>query len=171
MDHSDATRDVFIAGLRNAHAMEKQALSVLQPQIDRLENYPEIRSMLQQHYVETENQIARLDQIFQAVGESPSGIKDTLLSAMGSVAAMGHSVASDEVLKSHMADYMFEHFEIAAYTSLISMASFIGAGSAIPLLQQNLDEERRFASWLHDALPAVTETFMQRTASGQPAGA
>lgn len=166
MDYSDEARDFFVTGLRNAHAMESQALSVLEPQLNRLENYPELRSMLQQHITETEGQIDRLDQIFAALGESPSGLKDTMLSAMGSMNAMGHAMAADEVLKNTMADYMFEHFEIAAYTSLISMASFLGMTSAIPLLEQNLAEERRFAAWLHDNIANVTETFMSRTASG-----
>lgn len=166
MDYSDETRAVFVAGLRNAHAMENQALSVLKPQIERLESYPEVKGMLQQHYQETETQIDRLAQIFQELGESPSGLKDTVLSAMGSMAAMGHALSSDEILKNSMANYMFEHFEIASYTSLIAMARFTGMASAVPLLEQNLAEERRFAQQLHDSLPSVTEKFMSRTASG-----
>jgi len=170
MDHSDDTRDIFIVGLRNAHAMENQALSVMRPQVERLEHYPDLKAMLQRHISETEGQIVRLEQIFDMVDESPSGLKATLLSAMGAMASMSHSLASDEVLKNSMANYMFEHFEIAAYTSLITMAGHVGAASAVPLLEQSLAEERRFADWLHDALPTVTDTFMTRTAAGLQAG-
>ncbi|NEX48784.1 ferritin-like domain-containing protein [Pseudotabrizicola algicola] len=167
MDSPNATRGIFVAGLRNAHAMEKQALSVMQPQLDRLESYPELQGLLEKHYRETEDQLARLDQIFASLGESPSGMKDTVLGVMGSMQTMGHSIASDEVLKNHMADYMFEHFEIAAYTSLISMARSLGLTTVIPLLQQTLEEERRCAELLLDALPRVTETFLQRTEMAQ----
>jgi ferritin-like metal-binding protein YciE len=166
MHHSEETRDIFITGLRNAHAMENQALSVIDTQLGRVESYPEMISMLKQHRGETETQIARLDQIFDSLGESPSGLKDTVLSAMGSMQAMGHALASDEILKNHMADYMFEHFEIAAYTSLITMAKAVGATGAVALLQQNLAEEQRFQQMLLDSLPRVTETFLQRTESG-----
>ncbi len=166
MDTSDETLDIFLTGLRNAHAMESQALSVMKPQLNRLEHYPELKAMLDQHIRETEGQIDRLDQIFDSLGESPSGMKDTILSAMGTMNAMGHAMASDEVLKNSMADYMFEHFEIASYTSLITMARYVGASSAIPLLEESLAEERRFASWLHDNLPGLTEQFLSRTASG-----
>lgn len=169
MHHSEATHEVFVTGLRNAHAMESQALSVIDTQLGRLESYPEMIAMLQQHRRETEGQIARLDQIFQGLGESPSTFKDTAMSAMGSMQAMGHALAGDEILKNHMADYMFEHFEIAAYTSLITMAETMGHTSALPLLQQNLAEEQRFQQMLIDSLPAVTQKFLQRTESGQKA--
>ncbi len=169
MHHSEETRDLFITGLRNAHAMESQALSVIETQLGRLESYPEMIAMLQQHRRETESQIARLDQIFQGLGESPSGLKDTVMSAMGSMQAMGHALAGDEILKNHMADYMFEHFEIAAYTALITMAQSMGHTAALPLLQQNLAEEQRFQQMLIDSLPRVTEAFLSRTASGQKA--
>jgi ferritin-like metal-binding protein YciE len=163
------TRDIFITGLRNAHAMESQALSVIDTQLGRLESYPEMITMLQQHRRETEGQIARLDQIFQGLGESASTFKDTAMSAMGSMQAMGHALAGDEILKNHMADYMFEHFEIAAYTSLITMAQTVGHTTAIPLLQQNLAEEQRFQQMLIESLPRVTEQFLSRTASGRKA--
>jgi ferritin-like metal-binding protein YciE len=169
MLHSEATRDIFITGLRNAHAMENQALSVIDAQLGRLESYPEVIAMLQQHRRETEGQIARLDRIFESLDESASGFKDTAMSAMGSMQAMGHALASDEILKNHMADYMFEHFEIAAYTSLITMAQAMGPASAVPLLQENLAEEQRFQQMLLDSLPGVTEKFLQRTESGQRA--
>lgn len=162
----EETRDIFITGLRNAHAMESQALSVIDAQLGRLESYPEITAMLHQHRRETEGQIARLDQIFESFGETASSLKDTAMSAMGSMHAMGHALASDEVLKNHMADYMFEHFEIAAYTALIAMARTLGATTALPLLEQNLEEERRFQQMLIDSLPGVTEKFLQRTESG-----
>ncbi|HLQ20548.1 MAG TPA: ferritin-like domain-containing protein [Tabrizicola sp.] len=169
MFNSEATRDLFITGLRNAHAMESQALSVIDTQLGRLESYPEMIAMLQQHRRETEGQIARLDQIFEGLGESASTLKDTAMSAMGSMQAMSHALAGDEVLKNHMADYMFEHFEIAAYTSLITMAQAMGHTSALPLLQQSLTEEQRFQQMLIDSLPRVTEEFLSRTASGQKA--
>lgn len=168
MTESDI-RDIFITGLRNAHAMESQALSVIDTQLGRLESYPEMITMLQQHRRETEGQIARLDQIFQGLGESASTFKDTAMSAMGSMQAMGHALAGDEILKNHMADYMFEHFEIAAYTSLITMAQTVGHTTAIPLLEQNLAEEQRFQQMLIESLPRVTEQFLSRTASGQKA--
>jgi len=36
------TREVLVTGLKNAHAMENQALSIMKPQLSRIENYPEV---------------------------------------------------------------------------------------------------------------------------------
>ena len=43
------TRSVFVIGLRNAHAMENQALAIMRPQLDRTDDYPEVAQRLQQH--------------------------------------------------------------------------------------------------------------------------
>ena len=60
---NDTGRDIFIAGLRNAHAVENQAVSLIKRQLDRIENYPEVASRLKQHLQETNSQIQRLDDI------------------------------------------------------------------------------------------------------------
>jgi hypothetical protein len=36
------TRDIIVIGLRNAHAMENEALSSMKPQLSRIENYPQV---------------------------------------------------------------------------------------------------------------------------------
>ena len=57
------TDGIFVTGLRNAHAMEHQALSIMKPQVARIEQYPEVAHRLQLHITETENQIQRLEQL------------------------------------------------------------------------------------------------------------
>ena len=164
-----AAYDVFLDGLRNAHAMENQALSIMQPQLGRLEHYPQVSALLDRHIRETEGQIRRLDQVLESLGESASGLKDTMLSLSGSMAAMTHSLATDEIIKNSLANFAFEHFEIAAYTALITAAEDAGHGSAIPLLQQNLDEERAMAADLQAGLPDVVRRYISLSASGERA--
>jgi ferritin-like metal-binding protein YciE len=48
-------RDIFIDGLRNAHAMETQARELMQRQSERLTDYPELKSRVQTHLRETED--------------------------------------------------------------------------------------------------------------------
>lgn len=169
MTSTQTARDIFTDGLRNAHAMEKQALSIMEPQVKRLEHYPDVSAMLTQHIEETKAQIARLDQIFDGLAESSSALKDMSLSFTGTMAAVTHSMASDEILKNSMANFAFENFEIAAYTALITSAEEAGATTAIPLLKQNLDEERRMAEWIESNLPVVTRQFIALSASDQRA--
>jgi len=149
--------------------MEKQALSIMQPQLNRLEHYPDMSQRLQRHIEETEGQIARLDQVLMRLDESNSGLKDTVLSAMGSMAALGHAMAGDEVLKDSFANLAFENFEIAAYTSLITSARICGDSSAVSLFEQSLEEERRMAEWVEQNIPEVTETYIALKVSGQTA--
>jgi ferritin-like metal-binding protein YciE len=141
----------------------------MQPQLNRLEHYPELSQRLEAHIAETDGQIRRLDQILESVGERSSMFKDTLLSAFGSLAALGHVTAGDEVVKNSFANLAFENYEIAAYTSLITAARASGETGALPLLEQSLDEERRMADWVLENVPLVTERFISLGASGESA--
>jgi ferritin-like metal-binding protein YciE len=166
---ADDTRSIFITGLRNAHAMENQALSIMKPQISRIENYPMVAARLEEHYRETENQIGRLERILADLDESPSTIKDWTLSAGGSMAAMGHSMAGDEILKNSFANFAFEHYEIAAYKSLLAIADLGGFSYSTDPLTQTLREEEAMAGWIGDNLKAVTLEFVSLSEKGETA--
>jgi ferritin-like metal-binding protein YciE len=151
--------DLFITGLKNAHGVEKQALSIMTPQVARIENYPEVADRLREHIEETNHQIERLDEILEGLDTSGSGLKDMALGFTGSMAAMAHSIASDEILKNSFANYAFEHFEIASYKSLIVLAEDGGFANAASLLSQSLGEEERMAQWIDEALPMITRRY------------
>src|SRR3982751_7016241 len=76
-DHKqDRLHDLFLTGVRNAHALEKQALSIMTPQVERIENYPEVADRLRAHIKETNGQITRLDEILDQFGTGPSALKE-----------------------------------------------------------------------------------------------
>lgn len=152
-------QDLFVTGLVNLHAVEKQALAIIAPQIARLEHYPEVADRLCLHRDETDAQIVRLDEILAGFETSGSFLKDTALSMSGGMAAIGHSIAGDEILKNSFANYAFEHFEIASYTSLLTLAEDGGFTDTTALLQQSLGEEQSMAQWLGDALPRITRQY------------
>jgi ferritin-like metal-binding protein YciE len=157
--------ELYITALRNAHALENQALSIMKPQISRLENYPDVLRQLEMHSAETEQQITRLEGLLQNLNESHSALKDTALSFTGAMAALGHSVAGDEILKNTFANYAFENFEIASYKSLITMAGSGTFQSYVPLLQQSLTEEQQMAQWIDERLPAITRQYVALSAA------
>jgi hypothetical protein len=74
---TDRMQELFITGLKNAHAMEKQALSIMTPQMERIEHYPEVAERLREHIAETNDQLMRIDEIFDALGSRASALKDT----------------------------------------------------------------------------------------------
>jgi len=163
------TNDIFVTGLRNAHAMEHQALSIMKPQVSRIENYPEVAQRLQQHIAETEMQIERLERVLDGLGENRSALKDAALSLGGSMAVIGHTVAPDEIVKNSFANFAFENYEIAAYKSLLALANQSGNTSAADLLAQNLDEEVAMADWLDQNIEAVTLQYAALRESGATA--
>ena len=166
MANQDILRELFITGLVNAHAVEKQALSIMTPQVGRIENYPEVADRLRLHIDETNGQIARLDEILAGFETSSSTLKDIGLSMSGGMAAVMHSLAGDEIVKNSFANYAFEHFEIAAYKSLLVFAEDGGFTTAAPLLKQSLGEEESMAQWIDEALPLVTRRYATLYAEG-----
>lgn len=160
-DASTREHELFITGLKNAHAMEKQALSIMTPQMQRIQHYPEVAERLREHIEETNGQIMRLDEILDGLGERASAMKDMGLGVMGELAAVGHSFAGDEILKNSFANYAFEHFEMASYKSLITMAEFPGLERYRSALQQNLAEEIAMAEWIDQSLPLVTRRYVE----------
>jgi ferritin-like metal-binding protein YciE len=141
----------------------------MQPQLERIESYPEVARRLEEHIRETHGQIDRLESIMEGLGESASGLKDMALSAVGSMAAMGHAVAGDEILKNSLANFAFENYELAAYSSLVTLAEAGGYQDAKPGLMQSLDEEQAMAEWIGSHLPEVTLRFVRLRETGEQA--
>ncbi|TWF42233.1 ferritin-like domain-containing protein [Neorhizobium alkalisoli] len=166
---STQPRDLFITGLRNAHAMEHQALSIMKPQLHRIENYPEVAEKLDQHIRETESQLERLEEVLTSLAEDRSALKDMALSVTGMIAALGHSAASDEILKNAFANFAFENFEIAAYKSLVTLAEYADLHALAVPLKANLEEELAMAKWLDENMAALTTKFAALSQYGENA--
>lgn len=168
-DTSPTVRSVFVTGLQNAHAVEQQALSLIDRQLDRLVRYPEIADRLRAHRTETEGQIRRIEEILHGLNESHSSWRDAAMALMGNIAALGNSMAGDEVVKNHIVNHAFENFEIATYTSLIALAEAGDFASATPLLQSTLREEEAMAAWVRDSLADLTLKYVGLRSEGRQA--
>ena len=125
--------------LRDAHAMEKQAESLLVATIRRLDNEPQLRTRLEQHLYETRRQLSALQDI------------------------IGIMLPGDEVIKVIITAYVFAHFEVACYTALLTAAKRVGDHSAMHTLEGILAEERGMADWLLHYLPALTGQYLMDT--------
>jgi len=165
----DAVRHTFVVGLRNAHAMEHQALSLMDRQIEHLAHYVEVETRLRSHRGETELQIERLRSILQGLGEGPSTLKDLTLELGANLQALAHMMAPDEIIKNCLANYAFENFEAASYRALLVMADAGGFTDAIPLLEQSLREEEAMVAFVEQTLPQVVRRYLALRASGDEA--
>ncbi len=163
-------REIYEAGLRNQHAVENQAIELLERQVGRLENYPEMAERMRRHIAESREQARRLEELLGGLGTSHSAVKDTVMSFVGNMAAMMHTPASDEVIKNSLANFAFEHYEIAAYKSLLTLADLTGHSAAVAPLRQSLAEEEAMARWIDEHLAETTRTFVSRSEAGVTAG-
>src|SRR3954447_26886521 len=102
---TDAGTELFITGLRNQHAVENQAVSLLSRQVERLENYPEMEARMRQHIDESKIQAQRIEELLSKFGETHSALKDAGLSFMGNMAAMVHHVSPGEVMHTTFSDF------------------------------------------------------------------
>jgi ferritin-like metal-binding protein YciE len=165
----DTVRETFVTGLKNAHALEHQALNLMDRQIEHLANYADVESQLRMHRGETERQIERLETILTGLDESPSALKDAAMSFSGSMAALAHVFAPDEILKNSFSNYAFESFEVASYQALVIMAEEGGFEDALPLLNETLREEQAMQQWVAKTLPVVVRKYLSLRATGETA--
>jgi ferritin-like metal-binding protein YciE len=155
-------REWLMQWLRDAHAMEEQAETMLAGQLIRLENYPELRQRIQQHLEETKVQASRLKTCLDRAGEGTSAMKDTGAKLMAFAQSVSGVFAGDEVMKGSLASYTFEHMEIASYTILIAAAEAAGEADIARACEENLREEVAMADWLKKNLGPTTTMFLTR---------
>ena len=149
--------------LRDAHAMEKQAESMLESMASRIDNYPDVRARIEQHITETKQQITVLEEILDRNDISRSMLKDSMSKMMAFGQSVGGMVTSDEIVKGSISGYVFEQFEIACYTSLLAAAKKAGDVASVPAIESILAEEQRMADWLIQHIPDTTEQFLLRS--------
>ena len=154
-------RDLLIVGLRDAHAMEVQARELMERQSERTGDFPEVQAKLRRHLDETRQQLQRLEDCLQRCGESESKFKDAAMSTLGNVVAMGHAIASDEILKNTFANNAFENYEIAAYKSLLALCKRAGIDLS-SALETSLQEEQQMAEWIDSHVEDVTLQYLAK---------
>jgi ferritin-like metal-binding protein YciE len=158
---SQTARDLLVVGLRNAHAMENQAEELMERQVERSGEFPEVQTKLRAHLNETRQQKLRLEECLKEFGESTSTIKDAAMTFTGNLAAAGHAMAKDEILKNALANNAFENYEIAAYKSLLAISRLLGASVTGPL-EQSLREEEAMASWIDSHVDEITLAYLRK---------
>lgn len=165
-------QDTLVANLRNAHALEKQVIAVLEPQLTLLDDYPDLHAKVTLHIAETREQAHRLEVALESCGSSTSMVKDALLSVMGLGQSSVQGFSSDAVLKAIVADMMTEHLEIATYRTLIVLAEMAGRSELCPALEASLREEEAMADWFNQNLEHLARRFVElEAAEDRQAGA
>ncbi|AZO82218.1 MULTISPECIES: ferritin-like domain-containing protein [unclassified Bosea (in: a-proteobacteria)] len=154
--------DHLMDWLRDAHAMEQQAITMLSALAGRIENYPELKEKIEEHLVETKRQASQIESCIERRGGDTSIVKDFTAKFVAMGQGLSGAFVGDEIIKSSMAGYTFEHMEIAAYRTLITASDAVGDPETSAVCARIMGEEEAMASWLADNLPAVTAKYLAR---------
>lgn len=148
--------------LRDAHAAEEQAETMLKGTASRIQNYPELKARIEQHLEETRRHAELVRRCIERRGGTTSTIKDAGAKMMGLGQALSGMLVGDEVMKASIASYAFEAMEIASYRILISTAQEVGDLETARVCEQILKEEQAMANWIEQNLPQLTKSYLQR---------
>jgi ferritin-like metal-binding protein YciE len=135
--------DLFLHTLQDIYYAENQILKALPDMIKKASD-PLVKRGFETHLAETEQQVARLEQAFEAIDQSPRGVTcpaiDGILEEAEEIAG---EVADKRVLDAALiaAAQAVEHYEITRYGTLVAWAKELGHNDVVRLLQQNLQEE------------------------------
>jgi ferritin-like metal-binding protein YciE len=140
----DSLRELFIEQLRDVYDAENQLVKAL-PKMAKAASNDELRSAFEHHLEQTKEHVDRLETIFNnleedADGESCKGMAGLIAEGKEAIEADGNDDVKDAWLIA--AAQRVEHYEIAAYGTVKSMASLLDEEEAAGLLEETLNEEK-----------------------------
>jgi len=137
-------QDLFVHELKDLHSAEKQIIKAL-PKMIKAASNEELRTALEEHLEETEEQLRRLEQLFEQFELPTRGPK---CQAMEGLIEEGKE-ALEESMEDDVRDAAIiaaaqrvEHYEMAGYGCARTFAEQLGHHDAAQLLQQTLEEEK-----------------------------
>jgi ferritin-like metal-binding protein YciE len=144
--------------LNETLSFENAAISRLQSRIKEIQ-LEDAKQQLQQHLEVTKEQQNRLKQLITNLGARPtnnSGQLPILVPPRTLANTLKKSMTSaEQQIKSAKEDLIIENAEITMYDTLLQVAQLMNAGDAVPVLNQNLAEERAMADWIRANTPAM----------------
>jgi ferritin-like metal-binding protein YciE len=144
MAEAETLHDAFIDELRDSYDAEKQLTKAL-PKLAKAASNPKLREAFETHLEETHGHVQRLEQVFESLDEKVQGKH---CEGIAGIIEEGKSIMEESFDGNAMdacliaAGQRAEHYEMAAYGTLIAWAKAMGHTEATRLLQQTLDEEK-----------------------------
>ena len=141
----DTLQELAVHSLKDLYSAETQILQAL-PKMAEAASHPELKNAFNQHLEETRNQVRRLEQIFENLGQSPGGVackgmQGLITEGQEIVEAGGDPDVRDAGLIA--AAQKVEHYEIAGYGTACEYAKLLGHNEALQLLKQTINEEEQ----------------------------
>jgi ferritin-like metal-binding protein YciE len=147
--------DLFVHTLRDVLSAERQILKAL-PKMARAAGDESLRAAFESHIDETQEQVSRLEQIFEELDLSKRAIKcEAIEGLIAEAQDLMKEVEDPEVRDAGMlaAAQAVEHYEISRYGTLIAWAEQMGL-NGVDLLKRTLEEEKATDRKLSDLAEA-----------------
>jgi ferritin-like metal-binding protein YciE len=141
----DSLRQLYVDELRDLYNAETQLVKAL-PKMAKASSNAELRQGFEEHLRQTSEQVSRLEQIFDMLGEKATGKK--CLGMEGLVKEGAETMQEDyedAVMDAAIigAAQRVEHYEIAGYGTVRTFAELLGENEHVSLLEQTLEEEKQ----------------------------
>ena len=158
----ETLRDLYISQLKDLYSAEQQLVKAL-PKLAKSAESEELSEAITNHLEETKNQVSRLEEIFESLGENPKGKKcvgmeglikegsETMDEFEGSVLDAGLISAAQRV----------EHYEMAGYGSVCAYAQLLERSEDLGLLKETLKEEKQADEKLNEISETVNQQAME----------
>ena len=163
--------ELFLEQLRDLYSAETQLIKAL-PEMAEAANDPTLRQGFETHFVETKGHAQRLEQIFSALGEKPTG--KTCQAMEGLIKEGKETINEDAKPEVKEADFIaaaqrVKNNEMAEYGTVQTYAKLMGHNEAAALLQQTLDEEGATNKKLTEAAQSLNVRVPLGHRKGEPA--
>jgi ferritin-like metal-binding protein YciE len=143
-ESNNELQELFLDELADIYNAEQQLTKAL-PKMAKAANSDELREAFEMHLEETEEQISRIEQAAEVMGESLKkkvckGMKGLLEEGQEMMQEKKQSPAIDATLIA--AAQKVEHYEIASYGTLCAWAKHLGQNEVLELLHETLEQEK-----------------------------
>jgi len=144
MPEAGTLHDAFVDELRDTYDGERQLTKAL-AKLAKAATSATLRDAFESHLEETQGQIERLEQVFESLDEK---VRGKHCEGIAGIIEEGKAIMEEDFDGATMdacliaAGQRAEHYEMAAYGTLVAWARLMGHNDAADLLQQNLDEEK-----------------------------
>jgi ferritin-like metal-binding protein YciE len=150
---SSMLQEFILDSLKDIYWAEKHLTKAL-PKLLKAATSEELKQAFQEHTTVTQEQVARLEQVFEILGKKPQAKK---CEAMEGLTKEAESVIEETEKGSKtrdvgliMAAQKVEHYEIATYGSLVQITKTMGMTEIADILAETLAEEKETDQLLTD---------------------
>ena len=163
MAEAGTLHDAFIDELRDAYDAEKQLLKALTAMAKKATS-EDLSAAFENHLEETRGHIDTLEQVFASLDEK---VRGKHCDGIAGIIEEGKSVMAEDFDDNTMDACLIasgqraEHYEMAAYGTLVAWAQAMGHSEAVELLTTILNEEKA----ADEALTALAEGGINQSAS------